>query len=377
VALAVASPLAAACAAACLPACLARGYQVTALLSRVLSEELLSAVTGRPLAAPVSLLYSGAPGKRQNKHMLFVVEAGARHPFALVKWARRAAIEGLEREQRALKSVRDLGDPVLTSSCPPCWGPFDVGNEAAILVQRFLPAQPAYAQLRASVWPRFYVVRHFDRVIGWLTHFSAATGSIPWPFDESMLQEHIEQPLLTAAVRFGEPAVPTTAVEAVCGTARTYLGRTVRLVAEHGDLWVANLLFSRSRLYVVDWEHFAAEAMPGFDLLLFCLTYAMHFPWRPFGWEPEDVAFSRAFLKRTWLTEHIETFLTRGCIAAGLPPGLVPVMLPVVLARMAVRQSEHSISGLTPARSWLRMLQTWWDRPADNWLEQWAHSAQA
>jgi len=366
---------------------MARESQVRASIWGVLSPDLLMRVAGRPVRAPVSLLHTGAPGMEQDKRLLFLAETGARHPFAVVKWARGAGITSLEDEVANLKIVRGYGDPALAVTCPVCWGPFDVGGDSAILIQRCLPGLPAYAQLRSSVWPRSFVPGHFTAVQEWLPHFSTVTRRPAQPFDESLLDRYIAQPLEAAALHFGDSAVSPECLKSVYSAARACIGQPTRLAAEHGDLWVANLLFSRSapglrrepwagagnpaRLHVVDWEHFAAEALPGFDMLFFCVTYAVHFPWKPFGWEREEVAFYRALLGHTWLTEHIERLLTAVCAATDLPRALVPVMLPVMLARMALRQTER-LGESAPKSSWLDMLQSWWNRPRDNWLENWA-----
>ncbi|MEO8287337.1 MAG: phosphotransferase [Chloroflexota bacterium] len=340
-----------------------------------MSQALLSDVAGRPVRTPVSLLHAGMPSDGHNKQILFLAEPEAKRPFALVKWARGAAVPGLRREQEALQIMQASGNEKLASSCPRCWGLFESGGDTAILLQSCVPGRPAYAQLRASVWPRQYVGDHFAGTSRWLTHFSAATKHHSRPFDASILDEFIEQPLRAIMARFGDGAVPPEAFKAVSDAARLYMGHPVSPVAEHGDLWVGNLLFSRSRLCVVDWEHFVAETLPGFDMLLFCITYALHFPWRPFGWESENVAFSRALLHRTWLTRHIKTFLAVNCANTGLPTGLVPIMVPVVLARMALREAECSPGKSGQESTWLGMLQTWWNRPRDNWLEEWAGRA--
>jgi hypothetical protein len=187
-----------------------------------------------------------------------------------------------------------------------------------------------------------------------------------------MIESYIDQPMRAAAARFGGANLTEAVVESICNAARLHLGRPVSLVAEHGDLWIANLLLSRSTIGIVDWEHFVPETLPGFDMLFFCVTYAVHFPWVPFGWERAEIAFARAFLHRTWMNAYIGRFLDRACASAELPREIVPILLPVMLARMALRQSQRSIAGTSGERSWLNMLQSWLTRTSDNWLDQWA-----
>jgi hypothetical protein len=350
---------------------------VTALLDAALSTELLSMVAGHPVREPLSIYHTTLAAGRPDKHLLFLAEPGAAYPFALVKWARGGAAAGLQREQAALAQMRTLPDAVLTASCPPSWGPFAAGPDTWLSVDRYLPARSAYAQLRMDWWPRRLVTGHFARATTWLTHFAQATRQSPQPLDDALLETYIVAPLTAFAARFGPVAAPPDALAATLAAARAQQGQLVRLTAEHGDLWLANLLLARgTSLYVIDWEHFRPAALPGFDMLLFCTTYAMDFPWRPFGLLPPADTIAPANLHPTWLTPHIGLFLTRLCAAYGLPPALLPVLLPVLLARMALRQAEAAPDGaLAPSSSWLAMLCAWWARPADNWLDAWARSA--
>lgn len=341
-----------------------------ALLNGALTPELLQQVAGHPVPGPLSLLHLGREGPRQDRQLLFLLEAGATHPFALVKWARGAA-EGLEREHQALAQMRAVPDPVIAASCPPSWGPFAAGPDARFTIERYLPARASYAQLRTSLWPRRWAALHFGRAGTWLAHFAAATRQPPRPFDAVLLDQYVADPLHRLAAQFGTDAVPPAHLAATLALARRHLGRPITLTAEHGDLWLANLLLPPGGLYVVDWEYFQPVALPGFDLLLFSTTYALEMPTRPFGWERPAVALHRAYCTQGWLTPHIARFLGQGSAAAGLPRPLVPVLLPVMLARMALRRAGSSASD--PAdNAWLTALRAWWQRPAHSWLDAWA-----
>jgi hypothetical protein len=343
---------------------------VKALLGGILTPDLLTAVAGRPVRPPLGLVQGGRTGRSRDKRILFLVEPGARHPFALVKWAQGAEAAGLARETAALAQIHAAGDPVLDASCPPSWGPFAIAPGVQVSVERYLPARGAYAQLRTSLWPRPLVAGHFRRAAGWLDHFARATRSPARPFDQALLDEAIATPLETCAARFDLPAEN---VRATLAAARAHLGRPVALTAEHGDFWLANLLLppAPDAAYVVDWEYFAPAALPGFDMLLFCMTYALEYPWRPFGWIDAPTAVARAFVQPELLRPHISALLARGCEAAGLPPSLLPALLPAMLARMALRHAG------APNSSWIAALAAWWARPAATWLETWAAAAGA
>src|SRR5438105_689767 len=123
-----------------------------ALLDGVLSDELLNEVAsvgahGRaPLQRPLSLLHTAGTARWRDKHLLFLAEAGARHPFALVKWGRGAWAEGLVREQVAVSKLRATSNPDLLASCPPSWGPFEVDGGAIMTVERYFPSRSIYSQ---------------------------------------------------------------------------------------------------------------------------------------------------------------------------------------------------------------------------------------
>jgi hypothetical protein len=356
----------------CLPVWRAGAAPLSGLLDGALPPGLLPTVAQHPLAGSLSLLHLGREGTRQDRHLLFLLQNGARYPFALIKWARGAA-DGLEREHAALTRLRAVPDPVVAASCPASWGPFPAGPETCVTVERYLPARASYAQLRASLWPRRLVAPHFDRAATWLAHFAAATRQPPRPFDPALLDQYIAAPLERVAAQFGPDVIPPAALAATLALARAHLGRPVTLTAEHGDLWLANLLLPRQGgLYVIDWEYFQPTALPGFDLLLFSTTYALEMPTRPFGWARPDVALYGAYCTRGWMTPHIARFLRRGCAASGLPRTLLPVLLPVTMARMALRRAAASpTSTATPDNFWLTALQVWWNRPPGSWLDTW------
>jgi hypothetical protein len=219
------------------------------------------------------------------------------------------------------------------------------------------------------------VADHFGRAAGWLDRFARATCGPVRPFDQALLDEAIAAPLETCAARFDLPA---DGVRATLDAARAHLGRPVAVTAEHGDFWLANLLLppGPAAAYVVDWEYFAPAALPGFDMLLFCMTYALEYPWRPFGWIDAETAMVRAFVQPELLRPHIRGLLAQGCAAAGLPPALLPVLLPAMLARMALRHAGGPASS-TMNSTWIAALAAWGARPAATWLETWAATAGA
>ncbi len=341
-----------------------------------LPAELLAQVAGHSVQTPLAVLHGDHATGHRAKHLLFLTEHGAAGPFAVLKWARGADAAGLYAEQAALAQVRALPDTRLHAACVHSWGPFPLADSTVLTIDRYVPGDSAYAQLRTSAWPRLLVARHFRLCAGWYAHFAAATRRPAQPFSEALFEEAIAAPLQAVAAHFGASVVPPPALTTLRTAAQALYGRPVALVAEHGDLWPANLLLPRAGhgLYVVDWEHFRPAALPGFDLLLFATSYALNLPWRPFGWTPPATALARAYFQPTWLRGPITAWLAQGCAVSGLPPALIPLLMPAMLARMALRyHSYHTAATDPPADSlWLAALRAWWTRPADNWLEAWA-----
>jgi len=361
---------------ACLPVWRARSEQDLPF-SGALAPALLALAAGRPVRGPLGLLHTGLPGVNPDKHLLFLLETDATAPFALIKWAQNTAAQRLRDEHAALTQIHDLDDALLATSCPPSWGPFVTGAGALVTIERYLPARSMHAELRTSLRPRLVAANHFRRASAWLNRFATVMCDEPRPLDAALVAEYIAAPLHALAARFDTRLVPAGAVQATLASVEPYLGSMVGFTAEHGDLWVANLLLPPAAhgLYVIDWEHYRPLALPGFDMLLFCATYAGEVPWRPFGWVPPEAALQRAFVQPTWLQPYMARFLARACVASRLPRGLLPALLPVMLARMALRAAHGLPPEADPAENyWLRMLQAWWRRPAPTWLETWAQT---
>lgn len=346
-----------------------------ALLDGVLSGDLLNEVAARELRKPLSLLHTADTTGRRDKHLLFLAEAGAQQPFALVKWGRGAWAKRMVCEQAALSQVRATSNPALLASCPLSWGPFEAGPDALVTIERYFPSQSIYSQLRSSLWPRRLVDEHFQLASSWLKHFAEATLQAHRPLDEAMLEEYIETPLRAFTKLFGDDFVQHGAIDRLISVAKMHLGQHVPLIAEHGDLWPSNLLLAHSHdrnLYVVDWEHYRPVSLGGFDMLFFCINYSRDFPWRPLGWMEYAVALRRAFMQHTWLAGHIERALTDYCAAIRLPRTLAPVLLSVLMARMSVRRMESALEGIaTPQHYWPTVFRAWCLRPADGWLDIW------
>lgn len=354
------------------------GPPLTALLG-ALPADVLAEVAGHAVQTPLAVLHGSHATGHRDKHLLFLAEYGARDPFAVLKWACGADADGLCAEQAALAQVRALPDAILRASCVASWGPWPLSDHAILTIDRYVPGESAYAQLRTSGWPRRRVAQHFRDCAAWYAHFAAATRRPAQPFSDALFDAAIAAPLQALTAHFGAAVVPAPALATLRTAAQRLHGQPVALTAEHGDLWAANLLLPRSGrgLCVVDWEHFRPAALPGFDLLLFATSYALDLPWRPFGWTLPATALARAYFQSTWLRRPISAWLAQGCAVSGLPPALIPLLMPAMLARMALRyHSYHAGATDSIADSlWLAALRAWWARPADNWLEAWAAAA--
>ncbi len=349
-----------------------------ALLGNLLSDDLLREVAGVEVRKPLSVLHSAPAQSSRQRHILLLAERGGAQPFALVKWGRGAWAEGLRSEHAAMSHVRASSDGILAASCPPCWGPFDAGDDTLVTVERYFPSQSAYSQMRTSLWPHGLVRGHFDQVSAWLTRFGTATLQGPRPLDEPSFEEYIAKPLRTFAEKFGPSVAPPDQIERIIAEGRAYLGVSVPFTAEHGDFWPSNVLLPLGKprgLFVVDWEYYRPVLLGGFDMLFFCTTYSLELPGRPLGWVVAEEAIQRAFVRRTSLGGHIERLLDQNCAATGLPRGLVPLLMAVMIARMALRHASTLPNPVAePGQYWPTIFQVWCRRPLDSWLDTWARS---
>ncbi len=345
------------------------------LLGGVLAPGQLSEVVGRPINSRFGFIYEGDPNEAPQRQLLFVIEPGKSRPCAVVKWARRSSAQSLYNEREALERLRAHNDRTLEVRSPRCIGPLRVDADNVVTVQSYLPGRSLYSRFRTSPWPRSMVAEHFRATGDWLARFHRATRQPARPLDEAVVYEQIEQPLAEARRYFGSKVVPDAQYAATMRQARMHLGCSVSLVDEHGDFWPSNLLLAQGQLRVIDWEHFRPAMLPGFDMLVFCAAYSMHFPWRPFSWADVRATFDATFLRETWMSKYAMSLLDRGCASSGLPHTLVPVMLTLTLCRMAVRRTQAASQdgSNAPTTSWLQMLEDWWQRPAGNRLEAWAH----
>ena len=348
-----------------------RDGAVMDLLGGAMSAEALAGAAGHPVHPPFDLL--AGMGHQADRRLFFVAERAAARPFVVIKGAQGAAATGLIAEHAALAAVRALADPALTASCPPSWGPFPAGAGAVLVLERYLAAPRLYARLRQVLRPG-PPAAHFRRVGGWYAHFAAATRQPYSVLDTAVLEEFIIAPVRKAAERFGPAVVPPTALARLLPRSAAWLGTPIALVAEHGDLWPGNILLPPGGIYMVDWEHYRPAALPGFDLLLFCTSYAALRPPRPFGWATPAAALDHAYGGGGALGRAVRDLLTTGCAASGLPPALIPLLLPAMMARLSLRHAppDPTLPLNGAARLWSSLLAAWWTRPADGWLERWA-----
>ncbi|HEX7190865.1 MAG TPA: phosphotransferase [Thermoanaerobaculia bacterium] len=130
-------------------------------------------------------------------------------------------------------------------------------SEAEVLVLSAVPGVPAFVEMQQAFAPSRLAERHFESAARWLAEF-----------------------------------------------------RRVMPGASHGDFWAQNLLINDGgEVGVIDWERFAPERPPGFDLFHFPLTYGLNFRWRQGATDEEK--FTNTFLERNRVSLAVRRYLQR------------------------------------------------------------------
>jgi hypothetical protein len=143
---------------------------------------------------------------------------------------------------------------------------FDERADAEVLMLSTVPGRSAYLDMQNSLWPSRYVDAHFDAASRWLSAFHDVTSG-----------------------------------------------------ASHGDFWARNLLIDESgRAGVVDWELFAHDASPLFDLFHFPLTYGLNWPWTRYRQLPPEAAFVKTFLASNRVSRAVRRYLQTYATERGL-----------------------------------------------------------
>lgn len=285
-------------------------------------------------------------------------------PAAVVKVARgRAAEASLRAEHAALRRFGPEGP--YGSFAPGALALGRVGGRLA-LAQRAVLGRPMTVSYYAPghVSSRRRVEADFARAGGWLDAFVRATARPAVRFGPAQIAEHVMGPLQRYRHEIGwgpdEQALFGRALE----TAEALRGEPLALGGVHGDFWMGNMLLTRTRVGLVDWE-LARENAPLFrDIYKFPTSYAFYldkgrgargriFEHRgylegariaaPFTTWTNAAGFAYAFLTDGWFPDLLRRWIDARLRAIGIDPSFNAVFFPVFLAEQATTLEDPTI----------------------------------
>jgi len=137
---------------------------------------------------------------------------------------------------------------------------------------------------------------------------------------------------------------------------RDSLGRKMRVVPEHGDLWTANLLVLASGdVRAIDWEFYRPQGLDTFDFLFFTIT-AMAIGSDPISSFWENLRGHGPYSKIA--SDNIRAF----CADEGLTPTDLGRWVPYVLLRCIVRHSPLATNWSESYAVFRAILESWFRR---------------
>jgi aminoglycoside phosphotransferase (APT) family kinase protein len=200
------------------------------------------------------------------------------------------------------------------------------GERNAALLTRWVGGRSVYADVYATLLPRFFVHAHFGAAIDWLIEFQDASRT------KARLDLDHEQRIV-AECAGGSPEIEETCAHALRQIRNVAPPRTLRLVASHGDFWPRNVILDghAGMAGVVDWERFSPRSSPFDDLFHFPAAYGMAYRW--YGLRNEEESWTRTFVHRNHVSRAVRRFLARYCLRRGLHPSLLLPLLQLHLIK--------------------------------------------
>ncbi len=263
---------------------------------------------------------------QQPRHQLMaVLFDGHPTPEAVLK-IRPSGTGGaaLVNEREALERASQLPE-VVRASVPRLLG-WSCNERNAALLASWVGGRSVYADVYATLLPRFFVHGHFRAAIDWLIDFQDASRT------RAKLDLDDEQRVATECAT-GRPEIEEICANAVRRIRKSVPPRTLRLVASHGDFWPRNVMLDghASMAGIVDWERFSPRSSPFDDLFHFPATYGLAYRW--YGLQNDEESWARTFLRRNHVSRAVRRFLARYCLRRGLHPLLLLPLLQLHLIK--------------------------------------------
>lgn len=262
-------------------------------------------------------------------------------------------VDFLDEHQGRLRaeweSLNDLtGHPALEGRVPRPLALFPV-KHALVLAQRGLPGVPMNVVLRRRLRPGMRSTERDHRaLLEWmkLLHTASAEDSVTDVEPEAVV-DRVARAIKPTGLSSTAILERFAAVAAATGPLR------MPLRPQHGDLGTSNILLSRGRAGVIDWEGGHAQAPPLQDMLIFLGQYARAVPAHRqllLGWRQ---SFERAFVSEDWFGRLTMRTWKREVAGLGLPADASGYLLAVTMADLATK-------GGTAALSWNPTWRSMW-----------------
>lgn len=284
-----------------------------------------------------------------GKILFFLFEKGRDHPQWVVKLPREPIHNHVvEKEFHVLKGLWGSLSPELRSTVPEPLACLRVHGHSA-LVETALTGKSIAVSLRQNLSrePFRTTQRHVERVLRWLLWIHQET-SITTAFDDELEYNYLRKPI-GEFVRWHKPK------DSVCRFLNRLWqhgaqlkGEAFPLVHRHGDLSLGNILMTRTRLGVVDWDYGELRSLPLLDLLYFLIGYGYYLSSEGFRKRYYEKGVRLFFCDHSNYSELsrevILTYLNSMCLSRQWIEVLFPLML-VYAALNGVRAYGFPVPG--------------------------------
>lgn len=300
--------------------------------------------------APLLALKIGGIHGEDRKVNFLVFNHDASKPICILKLTRKPSAEArLEHEYQSLSAIAAI--PEFTSLVPQPIDLFEVDGRP-IMAEGCVDGIPLNLLLKRNQRSGpAQVQADLHRIQELLTLFQNKTCSGRSPFQG-------QDAVLELLNRYGTSLqLPDDFVLKLMQLAEVYRGLKIPLTGSHGDFWAGNILIDGSRINIIDWEDYAPNQSPTWDIFLFAVTYAFTYPWRKWRKLDKESAFKRAFLAEGWLPAQLRAFVHQSLKAVHLPTEAAHLLFCLFLLELAVPGAAHSQGRTAQHERWQNILQ--------------------
>jgi len=296
------------------------------------------------LKEPLAVLKVAGDRGQDRKINFLVFNHRVSSPALLMKMTRSLRNhEKLVKEFKTLQTVSSI--PGMKGKMPEPIGLFPCGD-TFILIETCVPG--------VSLKSLFASYRHLRRsqvrsdlalARDWLLGFQTSTRVSESYFGGQVeVQERCER---------GNFKLPSEFIDELMGLAQEVEGMQIPLCARHGDFWPGNLMLSQNECSVIDWEGYSSSDLPFVDVFSFVITFSWSYSRQGLADMNRKEAFTRAFLKRNWLSDALRSFMEDTlCTPYGMDRKFLRLFFSLFLMDMAAPSPEEKAMHVAHAEVW-------------------------